>query len=281
MSTIFISVGQCGNQLSSALIDYLKSNLTSQTSFLFNHYDGKFHFVNLDSEIKVINNLIADHRDCLRMDNLINTRCGRGSNWASGYIGLEKDGALKIIEKSIEAIRMEMERCDFLLNFNIQHSLSGGTGSGCGSKLVERLRDEFGYKKYIFTQSVAPFKDGELPLQHYNNLLALSHLNEFVDCINLFHNDDIFNQIERNHNEYINSNPSSTTSTKTRLMPQALKKSSSNENLPPNSISIKQMNSHIIRSFLNLIYPVDSVSLKSQSMLNIINFKGLMNYFIL
>jgi hypothetical protein len=163
-----------------------------------------------------------------------------------------------------------MERCDFLLNFNIQHSLSGGTGSGCGSKLIERLRDEFGYKKYIFTQSVAPFRDGELPLQHYNNLLALSHLNEFADCITLFHNDDVFYQIEKQYNEYINSNPSSVTSanSKAKLMPAALKKTlntTTNTNLNDNTISIKQMNSFIIRSFLDMIYPVDNVSLKSQS----------------
>jgi hypothetical protein len=248
----------------------LSQNHNNQTSFLFNHYDGKFHFVNLDSEIKVINNLINDHRDSLRVEtNIINTKCGRGSNWASGYAGLKKDGALKIIEKSIDSIRSEMERCDFLLNFNIQHSLSGGTGSGCGSRLIERLRDEFGYKKYIFTQSVAPFRDGELPLQHYNNLLCLSHLNEFADCITLFHNDDVFNQIEKQYNEYMNSNPSSVTSnTKTKLMPTALKKTLNNNaniNTNDNTISIKQMNSYIIRSFLDMIYPVDNVSLKSQS----------------
>lgn len=77
------------------------------------------------------------------------------------------------------------------------HSLSGGTGSGCGSKLLEELRNEFGAKKYIFTQSVAPFSSGELPLQHYNNLLCLSHLHEFSDAILLFQNDDVLELIEK------------------------------------------------------------------------------------
>ena len=93
--------------------------------------------------------------------------------------------------------RRESERCDFLLNFNLMHSLSGGTGSGCGSKLIEQLRDDYGAKKYVFTQSVAPFSCGELPLQHYNNVLCLSHLHEFVDGICLFQNDDVFEMCEK------------------------------------------------------------------------------------
>ena len=157
MSTIFVGVGQCGNQLSSVLLDYFISNQTPQNSYLFNHFDGKFHFVNLDSEAKVINKLLGQHKSNLREENLINTKCGRGSNWASGYTGLEKDGALKIINNSLEAIRRESEKCDLLLNFNVMHSLSGGTGSGCGSRLIEQLREEYGYKKYIFTQSILQF----------------------------------------------------------------------------------------------------------------------------
>ena len=77
------------------------------------------------------------------------------------------------------------------------HSLSGGTGSGTGSKLIEELRNEFGAKKYLFTQSVAPFHAGELPLQHYNNLLCISHLHEFVDSVFLFQNDDILSILEK------------------------------------------------------------------------------------
>ena len=92
MSTIFVGIGQCGNQLSGVLIDYLISNQTPQTSYLFNHFDGKFHFVNFDSEAKVINSLFSQHKLHLREENLINTKCGRGNNFGSGYKGLQKDG---------------------------------------------------------------------------------------------------------------------------------------------------------------------------------------------
>lgn len=267
MSSLFLSVGQCGNQLSKTLIDFLKSNQTNQSSYLFNHYDGKFRFINLDSEIKVINSLLSEHKSSLRSENVINTKCGRGSNWASGYTGLAKDGSLKIIELSLEAIRRESERCDFLLNFVMMHSLSGGTGSGCGSKLIEQLRDEYGWKKLIFTQSVAPFRDGELPLQHYNNLLCLSHLHEYADFIGLYQNDDVLNTLEKSANSDHSESKTSLLNSKTGLLP--FNSAKLVKNLPgidsPSSVSLNEMNSYIIKCLLNTISPVDSVSLRCQS----------------
>ena len=88
-------------------------------NYLFENFDEKYHFVNLDSECKVINSLLGKHGAKLRHENIINTRCGRGSNWASGYSGLEKDNATKLINSSLDSIRREIERCDFLLSFNM------------------------------------------------------------------------------------------------------------------------------------------------------------------
>ena len=135
------------------------------------------------------------------------------------------------------------------------HSLSGGTGSGCGSKLIEMLRDEYGAKKYLFTQSVAPFSNGELPLQHYNNLLCLSHLHEFVDSIFLFQNDDVFEILDRCQRDAIGSKPAPTTK---------FSKSKSTEQMS-GTISLTEMNQYMIKALLGTILPVDNVSLKEQS----------------
>lgn len=261
MSSIVISVGQCGNQISNSLIDNLLLNQTNQTSYLYSNYDNRFHFINIDSEIKVIKNLLGEHSEHLRRENVLNTKCGRGSNWASGYSGLNKDGALRIIEQSLESVRKEAERCDFLLNLCLIHSLSGGTGSGCGSRLVEELRNEFGWKKLIFTQSVAPFRDGELPLQHYNNLLTLSHLHEYTDFIGLYQNDDILNTLSKP------SQTSASVTSKTGLVPfngaKLAKKPSLADNEP--LVTLSDMNNHISSCFLNTFNPVDNISLKSQA----------------
>jgi hypothetical protein len=131
---------------------------------------------------------------------------------------------------------------------------------------LEQLRDEYGYKKYIFTQSVAPFKSGELPLQHYNNLLCLSHLHEYADSIGLHQNDDVFNILDR-ASQHADASRSLTAS-KTGLLPNKKSTnpaSSTTESLSSNSISFRDINCYIVKSFLNALYPVESVSLKTQS----------------
>lgn len=100
---------------------------------------------------------------------------------------------------------------------------------------------------------------GELPLQHYNNLLCISHLNEFVDSICLHQNDDILSIIEKISNVETNK----TTGPKNTLNPLTKKINENNTNY--NSISINDMNRYIVKSFLSVIYPVESVSLKQQS----------------
>jgi hypothetical protein len=129
------------------------------------------------------------------------------------------------------------------------HSLSGGTGSGLGSKLLESMRDSYGSKKYIFTCSVAPFRDGELPLQHYNNLLCLSHLHEFADCVYLFRNDETFALVEKQYAEQSQEAKSTDTSVQFGAAPSKAV-----------SVSVDDLNCQIMRSFYSSVAPVETNS---------------------
>lgn len=80
-----------------------------------------------------------------------------------------------------------MDTFDSLL---MMHSVGGGTGSGLGSLLMERLRDVYP-SHYLTTCSILPFGRGETPLQHYNTTLTLAHLQHFSDAVLLFHNDTV------------------------------------------------------------------------------------------
>ena len=63
------------------------------------------------------------------------------------------------------------------------HSIAGGTGSGLGSFLLERLNDKFP-KKLIQTYSVFPnAQEGEVVVQPYNSLLALKRLVNHADSV--------------------------------------------------------------------------------------------------
>lgn len=124
--------------------------------------------------------------------------------------------------------------------------------------IVEKIRDEYGSKKYMQTQSIAPFSQGEMPLQHYNNLLCLSYLQEFVDSIGLHQNDDIFNIIERNSSE--NSRLVPTSKTGLALQSSSARKPADKTSLA--TISFEDINAYISRGFLNTFLPVDGVSMK-------------------
>ena len=67
--------------------------------------------------------------------------------------------------------------------FMLMHSIAGGTGSGLGSFLLERLNDKFP-KKLIQTYSVFPnAQEGDVVVQPYNSLLTLKRLVNNADAV--------------------------------------------------------------------------------------------------
>ena len=64
------------------------------------------------------------------------------------------------------------------------HSIAGGTGSGLGSYILERLNDRFP-KKLIQTYSVFPDTQnvGDVVVQPYNSLLAMRRLTQNADSV--------------------------------------------------------------------------------------------------
>jgi tubulin gamma len=70
-----------------------------------------------------------------------------------------------------------------LQGFMLMHSIAGGTGSGLGSFLLERLNDKFP-KKLIQTYSVFPnAQEGDVVVQPYNALLTLKRLANHADSV--------------------------------------------------------------------------------------------------
>lgn len=65
----------------------------------------------------------------------------------------------------------------------LMHSIAGGTGSGLGSFLLERLNDKFP-KKLIQTYSVFPnAQEGDVVVQPYNSILTLKRLVDHADSV--------------------------------------------------------------------------------------------------
>ena len=64
---------------------------------------------------------------------------GAGNNWAKGQY---TEGA-ELVDSVLDVVRREAETCDCMQGFQLLHSLGGGTGSGMGSLLLLKLRDDY------------------------------------------------------------------------------------------------------------------------------------------
>ncbi|XP_065891229.1 tubulin delta chain-like isoform X2 [Dysidea avara] len=204
MSTLFVSVGQCGNQVGSSFWEQvlnwnktegLERHAVKKAHTPFVHHSGSLPWIMVDSEGKVVRSCLSKRvGQLVPPENKLSHRRGYGSNWALGYG--EQKGEESLMQLTLERIRKEVEKLDMFSGTVVFHSLAGGTGSGFGSRLVELLRDEYPLA-YILSMAVTPFHTGETPLQHYNSLLCLSWLQKYVDGIMLFSNDSVLASVQK------------------------------------------------------------------------------------
>ncbi|XP_064598266.1 tubulin delta chain-like [Liolophura sinensis] len=194
MSSVIVQVGQCGNQIGHHFWSKTVRDECAEKCNVYKSQDGYLRAVCIDSEPKVVGKI---QRGCkVRDANVVCGKRGRGSNWALGYHGLPSKGDNHVLEDSMEALRKEIERCAHFSGTMIFHSLSGGTGSGLGSRLCEEIRDAYPMQ-YLLSCAVAPCTSGESPLQNYNSAFTLSWLQRYADGIILLRNDDMLQKVKK------------------------------------------------------------------------------------
>jgi len=112
-----------------------------------------------------------------RPDNLVFGQSGAGNNWAKGHY---TEGA-ELIEAVLDVVRKEAEGCDCLQGFQIAQSLGGGTGSGMGTLLLSKIREEYP-DRMMCTFSVVPSpKVSDTVVEPYNATLSVHQLVENAD----------------------------------------------------------------------------------------------------
>lgn len=115
--------------------------------------------------------------DFFRPDNMVYGQSGAGNNWAKGHY---TEGA-ELVDQVLDVVRREAEDCDSLQGFQITHSLGGGTGSGMGTLLIAKVREEFP-DRMMATFSVLPSaKVSEVVVEPYNATLSIHQLVENAD----------------------------------------------------------------------------------------------------
>merc|ERR1711933_188858 len=84
----------------------------------------------------------------------------------------------ELIDSVLDVVRKEAEGCDCLQGFQVCHSLGGGTGSGMGSLLISKIREEYP-DRMTCTFSVVPSKKASnVVVEPYNTILSIQQLIE-------------------------------------------------------------------------------------------------------
>ena len=122
-------------------------------------------------------------------DNFVYGANGAGNNWAKGHY---TEGA-ELVDQAMDVLRREAESCDCLQGFQLTHSLGGGTGSGMGTLLLSKIKEEFP-DRMIMTYSVFPSANvSDTVTEPYNTTLSVNQLLENVDEVVVLDNEALYN----------------------------------------------------------------------------------------
>lgn len=204
---VTLQAGQCGNQVGEAFWEVVSAEHG------LNHegkYEGKDDSqlerigvffretssggytpisINFDLEPGVLEKLKAGVLGKIYAPtSFIHAQSGAGNNWAKGHY---TEGA-ELIDEVMDGVRKEAENCEVLQGFQVCHSIGGGTGSGMGTLLISKVREE--YPDRIMTSySIFPSpKVSDVVVEPYNALLSIHQLIENVDEVSVIDNEALF-----------------------------------------------------------------------------------------
>merc|ERR1712073_206621 len=98
----------------------------------------------------------------------------------------------ELIDSVLDVVRKEAEGCDCLQGFQVTHSLGGGTGSGMGTLLISKIREEYPDRQMV-TYSVMPSpKVSDTVVEPYNATLSVHQLVESADEVMVIDNEALY-----------------------------------------------------------------------------------------
>ncbi|UJR07412.1 hypothetical protein I4U23_011698 [Adineta vaga] len=207
---VHIQVGQCGNQIGSKFWETVSdehgldatgtyhgdSDLQlERLNVYYNEIDkkaGKYvpRAVLVDLEPGTMDSVRSGkYGQLFRPDNFVFGQSGAGNNWATGHY---TEGA-ELVDSVVDIVRKEAETCDCLQGFQLTHSLGGGTGSGLGTLLVSKIREEYP-DRIMMTFSIVPSPlVSDTVVEPYNATFSLHQLVENTDETYCIDNEALYN----------------------------------------------------------------------------------------
>ncbi|KAM0949921.1 putative tubulin [Dioscorea sansibarensis] len=148
----------------------------------------------VDLEPTVIDEVrTGTYRQLFHPEQLISGKEDAANNFARGHYTIGKE----IVDLCLDRIRKLADNCTGLQGFLVFNAVGGGTGSGLGSLLLERLSVDYGKKSKLgFTVYPSPQVSTSV-VEPYNSVLSTHSLLEHTDVAILLDNEAIYDICKR------------------------------------------------------------------------------------
>ncbi|KAG1662460.1 hypothetical protein FOA52_009668 [Chlamydomonas sp. UWO 241] len=148
----------------------------------------------LDLEPTVIDEVrTGTYRQLFHPEQLISGKEDAANNFARGHYTIGKE----IVDLALDRIRKLADQCTGLQGFLCFGAVGGGTGSGLGSLLLERLSVDYGKKsKLAFCMYPSP-QISTAVVEPYNAVLSTHSLLEHTDVAVMLDNEAIYDICRR------------------------------------------------------------------------------------
>jgi len=169
----------------------IKKDTGSFSTFFSEAGSGKFvpRALFLDLEPTVIDEVrTGKYKSLFHPEQLISGKQDAANNYARGHYTVGKD----IVDLALDRIRRLADNCKAVQGFLIFHAVGGGTGSGLGSLLLERLSVDYGRKSKLgFTIYPSP-RVSTAVVEPYNAVLSTHSLLEHTDVDVVLDNEAVY-----------------------------------------------------------------------------------------
>ena len=151
----------------------------------------------VDLEPTVVNQIRnGPRRNLFHPEQLISGKEDAANNYARGHYTVGKE----LVDLVMDRIRKIADSCDSIQGFLIFNSVGGGTGSGFGSLLLERLCVDYGKKSKLgFSIYPSPLL-GTSVVEPYNAVLSTHNLLENTELTVVLDNEAIYDICRNNLN---------------------------------------------------------------------------------
>jgi len=149
----------------------------------------------VDLEPTVIDEVrTGTYRQLFHPEQLISGKEDAANNYARGHYTIGKE----VIDLVLDRIRKLADNCTGLQGFMIYHSFGGGTGSGFGSLLLERLSVDYGKKSKIEFAVYPSPQIATAVVEPYNSVLCAHAMMEHSDVAFMVDNEALYDICRRN-----------------------------------------------------------------------------------